>query len=126
MSYLTYEEYREYGGNLEGTAFSRLEFKAEKRIDNETFGRLKKETVISEAVKRLTFELIGLLNNTDYASENYNPKVASESNDGYSVSFASGTIITADSLDIKIERLIAEYLSEEKTSKGVPLLYCGY
>ena len=126
MSYLTYEEYRSYGGNLEGTAFQRLEFKAEKKIDNETFGRLKKEAEISETVKRLIFELIGIFNNADYSSEDFAPTPTSESNDGYSVSYASNSFITADMVDDKANELIAEYLSEEKDSKGTPLLYCGY
>ena len=126
MSYLTYEEYTEYGGSLEETAFARLEFKAEKLVDNETFGRLKKESVISETVKRLIFELIGLLNNTDYASENYTPQQTSEGNDGYSMSFASGTVMTIDMADARVKQLIAEYLAEERDSFGTPLLCCWY
>lgn len=126
MNYLTYEEYTDYGGSLEEIAFNRLEFKAEKLVDNETFGRLKNESVISETVKRLIFELIGLLNNTDYASEDYTPQQTSEGNDGYSMSFASGTVMTIDMADVRVKRLIAEYLAEERDSKGTPLLCCWY
>lgn len=126
MSYLTYDEYLDYGGSLEETAFSRLEFKAEKKVDNVTFGRLKKETEISETVKRLIFELIGTINNTDYSGEGYSPAISSEGNDGYSVSFASGTVLTIDKADVQANKLIAEYLSEERDSNGTPLLYCGY
>lgn len=126
MNYLTYDEYKNYGGSLEEIAFNRLEFKAEKLVDNETFGRLKNESVISETVKRLIFELIGLLNNTDYASEDYTPQQTSEGNDGYSMSFASGTVMTIDMADARVKRLIAEYLAEERDSKGTPLLCCWY
>ena len=126
MGYLTYEEYLGYGGSLENIAFDRIEYRAEKIIDNATFGRLKKETVISEAVKRLTFELIGVINNTDYSGEGYMPAVTQEENDGYSVSFASGAVMTIDQTRYQAKKLIEEYLSEEVDSKGTPLLYCGY
>lgn len=126
MSYLTYEEYTLYGGSLDETAFARLEFKAEKLVDNETFGRLKKESEISETVKRLIFELIGLNANTDATSENYTPQQTSEGNDGYSMSFAAGTIMTIEMADAKAKQLIAEYLADEKDSKGTPLLCCWY
>ena len=126
MSYLTYAEYREYGGSLEETAFNRLEFKAEKKVDDATFGRLKKEMVISETVKRLIFELIGVIGNVDYTGEGYTPAVASEGNDGHSMSFASGTIMTINMANSAIRNLIVEYLSEERDSHGTPLLYCGY
>ena len=126
MGYLTYEEYLGYGGSLKNIAFDRIEYRAEKIIDNATFGRLKKETVISEAVKRLTFELIGVINNTDYSGEGYMPAVTQEENDGYSVSFASGAVMTIDQTRYQAKKLIEEYLSEEVDSKGTPLLYCGY
>ncbi len=126
MSYLTYDEYTDYGGSLDETAFLRLEFKAEKKVDNKTYGRLKSETEYSEAVKRLIFELIGILSNTDYSGEGYSPAVSSEGNDGYSVSFASGTVLTIEAAEEQTNRLIAEYLSEEKDSSGTPLLCCWY
>lgn len=126
MNYLTYDEYQEYGGNLDEAVFNRLAFKAQMKIDNVTFGRLKKEKTVSEAVKRLMFELIGTINNTDYSDEGYSPAVTSEGNDGYSISYASGTVMTIDKADSAIANLIAEYLSEERDSNGTPLLYCGY
>lgn len=126
MSYLTYEEYQNYGGSLEEPSFERLAYKASKKIDNATFGRLKKEEVISEAVKRLMYELIGTISNTDYSGEGYSPAVSHEGNDGYSVSFASGTVMTIARTNATINSLIEEYLSDEKDSNGTPLLYCGY
>ena len=126
MSYLTYDEYQNYGGSLEEPAFERIAFKASKRIDNVTFGRLKNETVISEAVKRLMYELIGIISNNDYSNEDYTPTVSSEGNDGYSMSLASGTVMTIELANETIDNLITEYLSEECDSYGTPLLYCGY
>ena len=126
MNYLTYEEYQMFGGSLDETTFSRLEFKAEKLVDNKTFGRLKKEETISETVKRLIFELIGTLGNSDFSSEGYSPTISSEGNDGYSTSFVTGTVLTIEMAEKKMNQLIAEYLGQEKDSNGTPLLCCWY
>lgn len=123
--YLLYSEYVAYGGNLSEAAFSRLEFKARKIIDQKTFGRLKNETVISEPVKRLMFELVNTIRNLDTESIDYQPLVASESNDGYSISFHSGSIMTIELKQKIISNMIDEYLADEVDSSGTPLLYCG-
>ena len=123
--YLTFAEYQAYGGIIESASFVRLEFMARKLVDSETFGRLKSETVISESVKRLMFELIGLIQKCDVSSEEYSAEPVSESNDGYSVSFNIGTIVTTDTLKSKSRELIERYLCDDTTSEGAPLLYCG-
>lgn len=126
MEYLTYDEYREYGGTLEETAFSRLSYKASRKIDRLTFNRLQNDTEIKEPVKRLMFELIGVIGNNDNTSENYSPAIASEGNDGYSVSFASTSFMSPDAVDKKIDALIEEYLQFEKAQNGQFLLSCGW
>jgi len=123
--YLLYSEYVAYGGNLSETAFNRVEFKARKIVDQKTFGRLINATVISEPVKRLMFELINTINNLDTESPGYQPAIASESNDGYSVSFYTGSIFTIDQKQKIISDMIDEYLADEVDSNGTPLLYCG-
>ena len=125
MSYLTFEEYQNWGGTLEETAFNRLSYKASRKIDRRTFNRLHNDTEISEPVKRLMFELIGVLGNSDSTSENYIPAIASEGNDGYSISFASGNIMTLEMADKKVDELIEEYLQFEKAQNGQFLLSCG-
>lgn len=125
MDYLTFDEYQEWGGKLDETAFNRLSYKASRKIDRQTFNRLHNDTEIGEPVKRLMFELIGVINNSDTTSENYSPAIASEGNDGYSVSYASGTIMTPEASDKKIESLIEEYLQFEKAQNGQFLLSCG-
>ena len=125
MSYLSYEEYIEWGGTLEETAFNRLAYKASRKIDRKTFNRLKNDTVIGEPVKRLMFELIGVIGNNDTTSESYSPAIASEGNDGYSISYASGTIVTLDTIDKQMDSLIEEYLQFEKAQNGQFLLSCG-
>lgn len=123
--YLTYAEYQDWGGQQSESAYNRLEFKARMLIDEYTFGRLKDAESIPEAVKRLTFELVGLLGNMDLSGEGYGGVVASESNDGYSITMASGTVLTAAESMIQAGKLIETYLADEKTAAGVPLLYCG-
>lgn len=111
--YLNYEEYVDMGGTLNETAFSRLEFKAHKLIDQHTFGRLKELAEQSETVKKLVFELIAL------DQKEQNGVIQSVSNDGYSETYA---VVQNEQKSVV---LIAAYLSQEKTEDGTPLLYRG-
>ena len=122
MPYLTISEYLAYGGELENTAFSRMEFKARTLIDQHTAGRLKADTAYTEPVKRLTFELIGLLGHSDVASASYQPKVESEGNDGYSVKIASGTILSLEQTERAKVELIEQYLMGARNTAGELLL----
>ena len=111
--YLDYEDYVDMGGTLNEAAFSRLEFKARKLIDQRTFGRLKGLTEQSETVKKLVFELIAL------DQKEQNGVIQSVSNDGYSETYA---VVQNEQKSVV---LIAAYLSQEKTEDGTPLLYRG-
>ena len=90
-----------------------------------TFGRLADVETAPESVKRLIFELVGLLGNQDISAEGYAGVVSSEGNDGYSLTMAAGTIPTTAETSEKAYSLIETYLVNEKTAEGVPLLYCG-
>jgi hypothetical protein len=125
MNYLTFAEYVAYGGTLDETAFNRLSYKASRKIDRRTFNRLQNDTEIGEPVKRLMFELIGVIGKSDTSSESYSPAIASEGNDGYSISYASSTIMTPEMMDKKVDSLIDEYLQFEKAQNGQFLLSCG-
>jgi hypothetical protein len=111
--YLIYDEYTEMGGTLNEAAFSRLEFKARKLIDQRTFGRLTGLTEQSETVKKLVFELIAT------EEKEQNGVLQSVSNDGYSETYAVANN------EQKSTCLIAAYLSQEKAADRTPLLYCG-
>jgi len=125
MPYLTFAEYFNYGGELENPAFLRMEFKARLLIDQHTFGRLKADTAYTEPVKRLTFELIGLLGHSDVANADYQPKVESEGNDGYNIKFAMDTIPSLTQAEkIKVD-LIEQYLRGEHNTAG-ELLLCRW
>ena len=59
--YLTYEEYQNFGGTLDETAFNDIEFEAEAHIDWYTFNRLWKQTEYPERLKKCMFHIIRLL-----------------------------------------------------------------
>ena len=94
MSYLSYEEYVAMGGTLDESNFNDLEFEAEAIVNWYTFNRLKNDTQIPSEIKRLIKYLIdavqvqneGVLGSTG-GSDN-SAQIASQSNDGVSVSYA--------------------------------------
>ena len=107
--YLTYEEYLEYGGELDESTFNQLEFKSAKVIDGMTGNRVGAMATVPEAVKRCEYELIRqeqLFN--DSMSEvlarashgGGTHMVASFSTDGYSETYATGTGNTGEYLQL--------------------------
>lgn len=132
--YLTFEEYQEYGGTLEETAFNDLEFQARSVIDWWTFNRLSNETEYPEAVKRCVFRLIQLINDRQQAmlvgSQSSDSTkaagIASESNDGVSTTYNTLSATEAvDTLQKEMEDVIRLYLSAIRNSLGHNLLYRG-
>ena len=90
--YLEFDEYEELGGSLDETPFNILEFEARKRIDERTQGRLKGIEKIPIEVKMCVYTLINTLESYSINStSSRNKNIASESTDGYSVSYASGS-----------------------------------
>lgn len=110
--YLSYDDYKSFGGNLNNTDFNRFRFRAEKEIDNATLDRCKTLDTIPEEVKRCEFELV------EYLSKNAKggsaSAVSSFGNDGYSVSYVEQKTAQEQIYDI-----IYTYLS------GTDLMYCG-
>ena len=132
--YLTYDEYQELGGTLEETAFAQLEFEARTVIDWWTFHRLRNETSYPTAVKRCIFKLISLIGdkqtatvvNTQTAIESGQVGIASESNDGVSISYNTLTAKdTVTTVEKEIETTVQTYLSGVRNSLGHKLLYRG-
>lgn len=94
--YLTYEEYILLGGTLDQTPFNILEFEARKQIDLRTQNRLKSVDQIPNDVKLCMYHLIDKLNSYAQSINNAesNGSVASESTDGYSISYVNATQIS--------------------------------
>lgn len=112
--YLTFQEYSEMGGTLIESAFNLLEYKARKKIDEETNGRLVDLETQIDDVKLCIYELIGVYN------EN-NTTIKSESVDGYSI-----TLLSDKDLKTSLKTIINTYLSNATLEDGTPYLYRGF
>lgn len=125
--YLEYDEYEELGGSVAETPFNILEFEARRKIDERTFGRLKGMENIPLEVKMCTFALINTLNNYSVDStSSRNKNIASESTDGYSVSYASGSQVQeiVKSKSAELNEIIRTYLLGVVIN-GQHILYVG-
>ena len=108
--YLTYSEYRALGGTLDIMPFNILEFESRKRIDSRTQNRLNGIEEIPQEVKMCMYAIINTIENT--IIEKRSSSVASESIDGYSVTYLSPSEIT-QTISLKsreIEDLMFSYL----------------
>lgn len=135
--YLTYEEYQNMDGTLDETTFLDFEFEAESVVNWYTFNRLKNEIEYPEALTRLMYRLIQLLqaraealnitdtNDSEQTSGN-GRSIASQSNDGVSISY---NIMSASELAEQCKNeminIIKIYLSGVTNSLGRKLLYRG-
>lgn len=111
--YLTFDEYQAIGGSLTEDTFNLLEYKARKKIDKYTSGRLIDLTEQLQEVKMCVNELISIEN------EN-NSTIKSESVDGYSY-----TTMTKEELKKTVYDTIKDYLSECELEDGTSYLYVG-
>ena len=128
--YLTYEEYRSLGGTLEITPFNLLEFEARRRIDIRTLNRLKgiDSANIPQEVKLCEYKMINSMSSYDETLSKVFDKgnVASESIDGYSVSYTTPTE-TSDIIKSKsaeFDGIIKEYLAGVVVN-GQHIMYLG-
>lgn len=135
--YLTYGEYSAKGGTLTETAFTNIEYEARTYIDWYTFRRLQDEETIPNEVKECMYYLIdlivrkmsaeGALSDSSFTATNpYSATVASQSNDGVSISY---NIVSAkdiiDGNKQEIENVIKRGLQGVRNSLGYRLLYRG-
>jgi len=127
--YLTKQEYLDLGGSaIQDMPFNLLEFEARRRIDNETFNRLVGGNDIPQEVKICEYELINTIkgyigdNNTNATNGN----VASESTDGYSISYITSDKISdvVKSRETELTNIIRTYLLGI-VYNNEHLMYCG-
>ena len=142
--YLKYEEYTDYGGTLDETAFNDLEFDAESIVNWYTFNRLKREewkdALESEELKRCVYQLIRLKQMEDelLASSTggagwgvgwtKEAGITQESNDGVSTSYntlSSGELMAHFNGAKTKEDLVNRYLGVITNDLGRSLLYRG-
>lgn len=121
--YLTYEEYKNYGGTLSETEFPLMEFKCRKRIDKLTDCRVQKMASVPEAVKLCMMSLIKLESAAGTEAQVENPVVTSFSTDGYSESY--GKAMGASEASTAMNSTVYSMLYGELDDDSVPLLYRG-
>lgn len=121
--YLTHEEFTAMGGNMDAALFPRFEAKARKRVDVLTHGRLKCEETVYESVKHCMFELIGAMYADESAAGLSGREITSMSNDGVSVTYATGS--GQESASGRYGSIVRAWLLDEMTACGVPLMYAG-
>ena len=117
--YLTFNEYKEMGGNLAEMPFNILEFKARKIIDTNTLGRLVKLQTQIQEVKLCTYELINTLEVNEKTSAQGK---LSENLDGYSVTYQNST--TSEQIK-QYHDITWNYLINCRLDDGTPYLYLG-
>ena len=122
--YLTYVEYRAYGGMLSEADFALAEFKARKRIDYLTDSRVEAMAEIPEAVKLAMMTIIKADSAVGVDAQADAPLVASFSTDGYSERYGSADSRT-ETLEKQLNAEVRRLLSGVKDDAGVPLLYRG-
>jgi len=137
MKYLTYAEYIGYGGSLDETAFNDLEYEARMYIDWYTFRRLHApDTKITDEVKECMYHLMKIIQNRldalnipvdgDGVSSSIGAGIASQSNDGVSISYnvlSAKEVIDASSKEL--DEAINRYLQGMRNSLGHRLLFRG-
>lgn len=126
--YLTYNEYKGLGGTLPEMPFNLLEFEARKKIDNRTQNRIKYMNSKPDEVKLCVNAMINTL--AQYvidSSKGINKNIASESIDGYSVNFITGSQIqeAIKSKKSELEDIMQTYLGDIRTNDNIPVLYLG-
>ncbi len=132
--YLNYPKYQDMGGRLSLDAYTDLAIQAQMEIDWYTFGRIKKFETIPDEVEWCVFKLVQLLaskqsaasGGTEYTNASLPASVASQSNDGVSVSYntLSASEIVASSKS-EMEAIIQKYLNTVRDSLGRRVLYRG-
>ena len=127
--YLTYAEYQQLGGSAIGeTPFNLLEFEARRLIDIKTFNRLVGGENMPQEVKLCDYNLINSIISYDETINSINAEgnKASESTDGYSVSYLTKTQVRdiIETNRAEYNNIIDKYLMFVVYNKE-HLLYCG-
>ncbi len=112
--YLTYEEYKSLGGNLDQTPFNLLEFEARKIIDGNTQNRLINVSEIPQEVKLCIFKLINSILKFSDEGNSQNSNIASENIDGYSVTYNNVSLDQIENVvkskNIELNDIVYNYL----------------
>ena len=125
--YLTYAEYQTLGGSAIGEMpFNILEFEARRKINSRTQNRLVNLTEIPQEVKICDFHLINAITKYVTSETNISGNIASESIDGYSISYltTSQAKDIVSSKSVELDNIVREDLLEVIVN-GEHILYRG-
>lgn len=111
--YLSYEEYKEFGGEIQETPYQLLEYRAEKKVDKYTSKRFRKINNYPNELKMCIYDLIPLM------TDENNSNVVSESIGNYSITKKNKMELEKD-----IKYIICDYLSNVSINH-IPVLYIG-
>ena len=121
MIYLTYDGYKEIGGNLDVTAFNRNIGRACGIIDNATHNRITEGSVPDNA-KALCRDLVEHF----AASFGSSKQVSNHSQSAGGVSESESFVIRSiEERAGEIDDMVKDYLLGEVDENGTPLLYRG-
>lgn len=120
--YLTYDEYLDMGGKeIDEEVFDRYNARTNATITRMTHGRILNESPVRNSVKYAAYDLVtAFLADESLGAIAAGREIAAMSNDGVSMTFASGA-----SSSVRYAGIVREWLGAEATSNGVPLLYVG-
>ena len=122
MIYLTYNEYKEIGGNIDETAFKRNIDRACGIIDNATYNRIEGMTEVPQKAKALCRDLV------EYFAENFgsSKQISSHSQSAGPLSESESFVVRSiEERAGEISDMVKDYLLNEVDDKGTPLLYRG-
>ena len=121
--YLTFDEYKDFGGTVDAAAWPPLEYACRKRIDRLTDSRVQNMAAIPEAVKLCVFALSQMESAVGAVAQVTSPTVTSFNTDGYTENH--GNVPDADAAAKQMNAIAADMLYGELDDYGVPLLYRG-
>ena len=122
--YLTYEEYVQYGGTMDATAFTLAEFKARSRIDWITLGRVQNMSAVPEEVKLAMMVIIKVDARYSAEAQAEGAIVSSFSTDGYSESYG-GASEQSRAAEMQTNNEVRKMLFGVLDDTGTPLIYRG-
>lgn len=116
MGYITFEEYKNLGGECSEKSFPLLQFDCEEKMDYITSGRLskmiKKNEIVPESVKMLEVKLVNIENSSSGTSQQ-TPGLNSYSNGiesfGFDTSKDSEVLLLNKFSDLMLQYLYPEY-----------------
>ena len=122
MQYLTYEEYKSMGGELNEAAFLRNVDRACGFVDLHTQSRLQSVLEVSARVKACVRDLVEYLANNVSSGKAVTSKSQSAGGVSESESYATKT---TDEINAEMLNIVYDYLASEADDRGTPLMYRG-